>query len=109
MAESRETGPAVARTCLGGLTLLLALTLSVRSAAVTPGSATHRPAMVHAVTRFFVGVVTETLDTRPQTGTIATARALEPGPVLRPVTIDARRPDPGLRLELLNLPPPACA
>jgi hypothetical protein len=109
MAETRETGPAVARTCLGGLTLLLALTLSVRAVAISTGVPAHRPAVVEAVARFFAATVSETPDHREPGSAVQTARISTPrGPGV--ATRDRSAcPASVVRVALMNLPPPARA
>jgi len=98
----------MARTCLGGLTLLLALTLSVRGVAVSSSAHMPRPAMVQAMVRF-LAAASETPDVRERQEVAGLARASAPA---SPITLrsDAdRHEDAALLRERLNLPPPARA
>lgn len=98
----------MARSCLGGLTLLLALTLSVRGVAGPSSAPVHRPAVVQAVVRFLASV-SETPDVRERrdltTFGRASAHARSAG---RPIDADGHT-DGALLRERLNLPPPARA
>lgn len=99
----------MARPCLGGFTLLLALTLSVQAAAITSAAPIHRPLVVQAVARLIASASSEAPALR--TGGVLVS-ALGEGP--RSIAI--KLPVDGgavtgvmLRAELLNLPPPTVA
>jgi hypothetical protein len=106
MAESNETGSILARPCLGGFTLLLALTLSVQAAAITSAAPIHRPLVVHAVARLIASATSDAPASR--TGTVLVSPRCDGSR-----TIAIQLPVDGavvagvlLRAELLNLPPP---
>ncbi len=109
MAESNETGSILTRPCLGGFTLLLALTLSVQAAAITSAAPIHRPMVVHAVARLIASASSEAPTHR--TGSVVfssfgeSARSLA---IVVPVDC-ALVASAMLRAELLNLPPPMVA
>lgn len=98
----------MARTCLGGLTLLLALTLSVRGVAVSSSNQMPRPAVVQAVVRF-LAAASETPDVRERRDVAGLARASAPAKLVAlPADADGHE-DAALLREHLNLPPPTRA
>ncbi len=109
MAESNDTGSVLARPCLGGFTLLLALTLSVQAAAITSAAPIHRPMVVQAVARLIASVSSEAPTVRTG-GVVFSSFDEAPRSLAIAVPVDgALVTSAMLRAELLNLPPPMVA